>query len=209
MGVGIGASFHISAKRLNETLKLTYGNLHVGISTYFNIIANRIAMVINNSIRMHFVLCYRIKLIISMQCIVMIALCFSFKFTYMYTHSTKNHLREKIVTCKMCDCNSGWLYEDAFNISYNWKKWLPADVYRYHELVCKEVNAPVELQMGIFLPFISSVCGPLTKGHFLMRPSCLNLFWLNIAASGVGKLQTRKQMISEPLQYILQGFWSI
>ena len=25
------------------------------------------------------------------------------------------------------------------------KKWLPPDVYRYHELVCKEVNAPVEL----------------------------------------------------------------
>ena len=105
----------------------------------------------------------------------------------------------------MLDYNSGRLYEDAFNILYNWKKWLPPDVYRYHELVCKEVNAPVELQMGILLPFISSVCGPLTKGHFLMRPSCLNLFWLNIAASGVGKSQTRKQMISQPLQYILQN----
>ena len=98
----------------------------------------------------------------------------------------------------MCDYNLERLYEDAFNISYNWKKWLPPDVYRYHELVCKEVNVPVELQMGILLPFISSVCGPLTKGHFLTRPSCLNLFWLNIAASGVGKSQTRKQMISQP-----------
>ena len=55
----------------------------------------------------------------------------------------------------MCDYNLGRLYEDAFNISYNWKKWLPHDVYRYHELVCKEVNAPVELQMGILLPFIT------------------------------------------------------
>ena len=56
--------------------------------------------------------------------------------------------------CKMCDYNSGRLYEDAFNISFSWKKWLPPDVYRYHELVCKEVNAPVELQMGSLLPFI-------------------------------------------------------
>ena len=59
-------------------------------------------------------------------------------------------------------------------------------MYRFHELVCKEVNAPVELQMGILLPFILSVCGPFTKGHFLMRPSCLNLFWFNVAGSGVG-----------------------
>ena len=76
----------------------------------------------------------------------------------------------------MCDYNSRRLYEDAFNISYNWKKMLPPDVYKYHDLVCKEVNAPVELQMGTLLPFISPVCGPLTKGNFLMRPSCLNLF---------------------------------
>ena len=75
----------------------------------------------------------------------------------------------------MCDYNSARLYEDTFNIPYNWKKWLPADMYRFHELVCKEVNALVELQMGILLPFISSVCGPFTKGHFLTRPSCLNL----------------------------------
>ena len=43
------------------------------------------------------------------------------------------------------------------------------------------------------------------NGHFLTRPSCLNLFWLNIAASAVGKSQTRKCMISQPLQYILQN----
>ena len=51
----------------------------------------------------------------------------------------------------MCHYNSGRLYEDAFNISYNWKKWLPPDVYKYHDLVCKEVNTPLELQMGISL----------------------------------------------------------
>ena len=78
-------------------------------------------------------------------------------------------------------------------------------MYRYHELVCKEVHAPVELQMGILLPFISSVHEPLKKGQFLTRTSCLNLFWLNIAASGVGKSQTRKCMISQRLQYILQN----
>ena len=59
--------------------------------------------------------------------------------------------------------------------------------------------------MGIFLACISSVYGPLMEGHFLMRPSCLNLFWLNISASGVGKSQTRKCMILQPLQYILQN----
>ena len=105
----------------------------------------------------------------------------------------------------MCDYNSGRLYEDAFNISFNWKKWLPPDVYRYHELVCKEVNAPVELQMGILLPFISSCVWTTHQRSFLDKPSCLNLFWLNIAASGVGKSQTRKHMISQPLQYILQN----
>ena len=106
----------------------------------------------------------------------------------------------------MCDYNSGRLYEDAFNVSYNWKKWLPPDVYKYHKQVCKEVNAPVELQMGILLPIISSGYGPLiTRGHFMARPSCVNLFWFNLVASGVGKFQTRKHMISHPLQYILQN----
>ena len=72
---------------------------------------------------MYFVSSDRIKLIISVQCIILIALSFSSKFKYIYSQSTKNHLRDKIVTCKMCKYNSGQLYEDAFNISYNWKKW--------------------------------------------------------------------------------------
>ena len=97
------------------------------------------------------------------------------------------------------------LYEDTYKLQYNWKKWLPNYVYKYHNLLAKEFNSPVELQMGILLPFISSCLGPTTKGWFLTRPSVLNLFCINVAASGCGKTQTRKHMISEPLEYILRN----
>ena len=76
----------------------------------------------------------------------------------------------------MCNYNSGQLYEDAFNISYNWKKWLPPDLYRYHELVCKEVNAPVELQNGHFIAFYIISVWTSYERAFFTRPSCLNLF---------------------------------
>ena len=33
----------------------------------------------------------------------------------------------------------------------------------------------------------------------------INLFWINVAASGVGKTQSRKRMVSEPLKYILSN----
>ena len=36
----------------------------------------------------------------------------------------------------------------------------------------------------------------------MTRPSVLNLFWLNVAASVVGKSKTRKRLVSEPLEYI-------
>ena len=97
------------------------------------------------------------------------------------------------------------LYKDAYKIKCNWQKWLPPDVYKFHELTQREVNAAVELQMGVLPSFISSVCGPLMKGHFLTRPSCINLFWINIVASRVGKSQSRQRMISEPLTYMLQN----
>ena len=97
------------------------------------------------------------------------------------------------------------LYEDTYKIKYNWQKWLPKCVYKYHHLFFKELNSPVELQMGVLLPFIASCCGPKTHAKFLTRPSVLNLFWINVAASGVGKTQTRRRMISEPLQYILKN----
>ena len=82
---------------------------------------------------------------------------------------------------------------------------LPSDVYDYHSLVYKEVNAPVELQMGVLLPLISTICGPLVRGLFLTRPSIINLFWINVAVSGVGKTQSRKRMVSEPLKFILSN----
>ena len=56
--------------------------------------------------------------------------------------------------------------------------------------------------MGVMLPFVSACLGPTTQGSFMTRPSVLNLFWLNVAASDVGKSETRKRLVSEPLEYI-------
>ena len=97
------------------------------------------------------------------------------------------------------------LYEDAYKMEFNWEKWLLRKVYEYHDLNYREVNVPVSLQMGVLLPFISSLCGPKTKGHFLTRPSCINLFWINVAASGVGKSQSRERMMSQPLGYMMEN----
>ena len=69
----------------------------------------------------------------------------------------------------------------------------------------KEVDAPVELQMGVLLPFISTICRPLVCGLFLTRPSIINLFGINVVASGLGKTQSRKRMVSEPLKYNLSN----
>ena len=52
------------------------------------------------------------------------------------------------------------LYEEAFSISFNWQKILPENVYRYHQLICQETNAPVDLQMATVLPFVGSCLGP-------------------------------------------------
>ena len=93
------------------------------------------------------------------------------------------------------------LYEEAYNIQYNWDKILPLDVLEFHTLVSKQTNAPVDLQMGTILPFVASCMGPKTRGHF----SCLNLFWIVVAASGAGKSQSRKRFITEPLEYILSN----
>ena len=67
------------------------------------------------------------------------------------------------------------LYEEAFNIKYEWEKFLPKEVFRYHDLISKECNAAVDLQICTNLPFVASCVGPNTKGVFLMRQSCLNL----------------------------------
>ena len=100
---------------------------------------------------------------------------------------------------------SGMLYESAYNIAFNWKSHLPNSVFKYHELVWKETNAPIELHMGVVLPFVSACLGPHTKNHFLTHPSVLNLFWINVMASGVGKSVTRQHFISELLDYIIHN----
>ena len=97
------------------------------------------------------------------------------------------------------------LYEEAFNIKYEWEKFLPKEVFKYHDLISKECNAPVDLQMGTILPFVTSCVGPNTKGVFLTRPSCLNLFWIVVRASGAGKSQSCKHFIMEPLKYVLNS----
>ena len=94
------------------------------------------------------------------------------------------------------------LYEEAFNVNCDWEKCLPPKCFQFHNLTCMETNAPISLQMGVMLPFVSACLGPTTRGCFMMRPSVLNLFWLNVAASGVGKSETRKRLVSEPLEYI-------
>ena len=96
------------------------------------------------------------------------------------------------------------LYEEAFSISFNWQKILPENVYRYHELICQETNAP-DLQMATVLPFVGSCLGPTMKGLFLTQKTTLNLFWIVVRASGAGKSMGRKCFISDPLEYIMNN----
>ena len=104
----------------------------------------------------------------------------------------------------MGDYTPGQVYEDAYRNECKWEKWLPKEVYEYHSMIWREINASVDLQMGVLLPFVASVCGPKTRSSFLTQPSVINLFWINVAASGVGKSQSRKRMISHPLSFILK-----
>ena len=97
------------------------------------------------------------------------------------------------------------LYEEAFNIKYEWEHMLLHDIFKYHGLRSKECNAPVDLQMGTILPFVASCLGPNTKGLFLMRACCLNLFWILVGASSAGKSQSRRHYITEPLKYVLHN----
>ena len=75
-------------------------------------------------------------------------------------------------------------------MSFNWEKHLYSHVYRFHDLMRHELSTPIELQMGTVLLFIGACCGPETKAIFFTQPSVLNIFWMNIAASGVGKSQS-------------------
>ena len=95
------------------------------------------------------------------------------------------------------------LYEEAFSIKYAWEHMLLKEVFEYHNLIFRECNAPVDLQMCTILLFVASCLGPNTKGLFLTQACCLNLFWILVGNSGAGKSQSRKRFISEPLEYVL------
>ena len=97
------------------------------------------------------------------------------------------------------------LYEEAFSMKFNWQNILPLDVDKYHELIWKETNALVDLQMGAALPFAASCLGPTTKGLFLICVTPLNLFWIIVGASGTGKSQSQQHFISDLLEYILKN----
>lgn len=94
------------------------------------------------------------------------------------------------------------LYQETYNIPYNWERYLPSQIYQYHDLLYREFNSPVSLQMGVLLPFVSSLAGPKVKGLWGTRENVINFFTINIAASGVGKSNCRKQLISKPITYI-------
>ena len=72
------------------------------------------------------------------------------------------------------------LYEEAFNVSYNWEKYLTEKCFNFHDLTCQETNSPISLQMGVMLPFVSACLGPSTRGCFMTRPSVLNYFGLTL-----------------------------
>ena len=101
--------------------------------------------------------------------------------------------------------NINRLYQDAYSIPYHWEKFLPRNIYRYHDLLYKEFNGPVSLQMGVLLPFISSLAGPTTRGRWTSNKNVINFYSINIAASGVGKSACRKQLISQPIKYIMEN----
>ena len=96
------------------------------------------------------------------------------------------------------------VYRNAYSIPYRWENYLPPYVYKFHDLMYKEFNTPVSLQMGTLLPFISSLCGPKTRGTWTTRESVINFFTINVASSGTGKTVCRSRLISEPLDYIME-----
>ena len=37
------------------------------------------------------------------------------------------------------------LYEEAFNVSFNWQKYLSPKCFKFHDLTCREINSPISL----------------------------------------------------------------
>ena len=121
LGVGISACINISQNRDIWKFRLTYVYLGISIGTCLNISCNAHTRLTDNCIRMHVVLSDTINILNSVQCIIPIAIYLCINLKYIYSHFARNCPKEKVITCKMFDYNSGRLYEDAFNISYNWK----------------------------------------------------------------------------------------
>ena len=97
------------------------------------------------------------------------------------------------------------VYQEAFNIDYKWHKYLPNFVHKFHDLMYREYNTPVSLQMGTLLPFVASLCGPTTRGRWTTQSSVINFFTINVASSGCGKTQCRVHLISKPLDYMMEN----
>ena len=105
----------------------------------------------------------------------------------------------------MATTYSDQIYQNAFSIEYMWNHYLPKFVHNFHDLMYREFNTPVSLQMGMLLPFIASLCGPKTRGKWTTRESVINFFTINVASSGCGKTACRTHLISDPLEYIMQN----
>ena len=84
-----------------------------------------------------------------------------------------------------------------------------SDVYKYHKLFELKYNPSISLQMGVLLLFVSSCLGPQTSGLWSTDPGVLNLFWINIAASGSGKSIVRNRLIAEPLDFLRETNFDI
>ena len=106
---------------------------------------------------------------------------------------------------KMPSYNAFTLYEDACEIKYEWEKLLEDEVYEYHRLLHLATNSPISLQMGILLPFITACAGPKCFGLCQTEETVLNMFTINVAASGVGKSRTRQRLVSNSIQYMLDN----
>ena len=97
------------------------------------------------------------------------------------------------------------VYEEVYSLEFNWQKHLPPKVFEFHNLLVRETNAPIDLHMGVVLPFVGSCLGPKTKGLFLTHPLVLNFFWINIATSCVWKSLAWHKFISKLMDYIVRN----
>ena len=65
------------------------------------------------------------------------------------------------------------LYEEAFNVSFNWEKYLSPKCFKFHDLTCREINSPISLQMGVMLPFVSGLLRAYHTWMFHDKAICI------------------------------------